>query len=317
MHTDQNYAERGAALNKRVAGLSLVCNIMLAGLKVTVGILSRSSALLADGMNSAGDCISSLTMLIGSAVAGRPPDNDHPYGHGRAEYIFSAVMGIVLLFVSWRTLTGAVESLMDPQPTQYLFWVLLVCAATIATKLGLYAYSLKAGKKYRSPMIVAMGEDHRSDVFVTAGTVLGVLGSIFGLTYLDGVVGILISGVIAYSAFKVLREAYGVLMGTAARASSPLVELATRTAETTPGVDHLDEVTASPVGTQFFVVIKISVPGDMTVQTSHDIGKQIQQKLMEDERVFDVIVHVNPMEEHVGPSVLPGRETKKKNGMDS
>lgn len=306
MNQEKDHALAGAKLNQKVAGLSLACNIGLAALKVLVGVLSRSSALLADGMNSAGDCVSSVTMLIGGHVAGKPPDRDHPYGHGRAEYIFSAAMGVILLAVAWRTLTGAVEALRDPQPIDHLFWVLLTCGVTIATKLGLYIYSLRAGKKYRSPMIVAMGEDHRSDVFVTAGTALGVLGSLLGLTFLDGAVGILISGVIAFSAVRVLKESYGVLMGTAARASSPLVEEAIRIASGMDGVDHMDEVTASPVGTQFLVVIKFSVPGEMTVHRSHRIGKEIKEALMQDERVFDVIIHVNPMEEHVGPSKLPG-----------
>lgn len=289
---------------RSVASFSLIGNVFLAIIKIASGLFSGSSAMLADGFNSAGDCVSSLTMLLGNRIASKPRDADHPYGHGKAEYIFSGLMGILLLGVAWETLKNAVTSLRNPQPLQYASIVLLVCLITVILKTSLYFYANKVGKQFKNPMTLAMAQDHRSDVFVTCATAIGVIASLLGYPFVDGTVGVLISGIIALSAFGILRDSYRVLMDTTAKASSPIIEEAQKIMEALPGIDHIDAITATPVGTSYLLVIKISVPGNMTVTESHHLTRQIKDPLMENPDVAEVIVHVNPMEEHIGPSIL-------------
>ena len=299
------YNKERSAQTERVALLSLCGNLFLALIKIISGLLFGSSAMMADGINSAGDCASSLTMLLGNRIASKPRDAGHPYGHDKAEYIFSGIMGILLLFMAWKTFTSALASLLRPQPLRHAPVLLLVCAVTIVSKCALFFYARRTGKRYKNPMTDAIAQDHRSDVFVTVGTALGIIGSRSGFPLLDGVVGLLISAVIALSGARVLREAFSILMDTTAKASSPLIAKAQQIIQAIPEVDHIDAITASPVGSSFLLVIKISVPGQMSVTQAHRLTRRIKDPLMQHVDVAEVIVHVNPMEEHQGPSQLP------------
>lgn len=286
-----------------IVTLSLAANIALAVMKLIAGVASRSSAMTADGLNSAGDVVNSIIALWGNALSQKPKDDDHPYGHGKAEYIFAGVIGLALLLVAWSTLQNSVQSLMNARHVEHVPILMAVAAATIATKISLAMYSSRTGKSSKNPLLLALAQDHSADVFVTLGTVIGILCSRAGLYWMDGTVGILISAWIARSGVKVLRDSYSVLMDTEAK-SSPLISKAEQLIKSIEEIDHIDAIHARPVGSRFAIVIKISVPGAMTVAKSHEITRLIKDPLMEIEEVADVTVHVNPMEEHVGPSVL-------------
>lgn len=288
----------------RAAISSLLLNAVLAVIKLAAGYFALSSAMMADGFNSAGDVFSSLAAFLGNRIASKPRDKDHPHGHGKAAYIFSGVIGLSLMLVAWNTLRGSAASLLDPQPVEHISSLVVVCAVTILVKAFLFFYTDIQGKHSRNPMVLALAQDHRSDIFVTSGTLLGVGGSYYGFTWLDGTVGILISAVIAYAGFKILRDAYRVLMDTLEKASSPLIDLATRIVNRTITTGHLDALNARPVGTRFSLEIRISLPGELSVMESHSICSDIKKSIMVDEDVADVIIHVNPLENHLGPSVL-------------
>ena len=287
---------------RRVGLLGLFANLALAVLKLFAGYLCKSSAMIADGFNSAGDVFSSVMTLLGNHIATEPGDEDHPYGHGKAEYIFSAVIGAVLLLVAWNTLTGAVASLSAPSAVDNAAVLLIVAAVTLTVKAALAQYCIRIGKQLKNPLVLANAEDHRSDLFVTLGTVAGIAGNLCGVYWLDGAAGILVSGWIGLQGIRILQSAYIVLMDTTSRQAQPILDQARKIAERTPGVDHVDQVRTRPVGTRFSVVIKISVPGSMTVLESHQITHRIASSLNKNPDVADVVIHVNPLEEHPGPS---------------
>lgn len=287
---------------RKVGLLGLIANLGLAAIKLAAGMLSGSSAMTADGFNSAGDVFSSAMTLLGNHIAMAPKDEDHPYGHGKAEYIFSAVIGTALLLVAWNTLQSSAQSLLSPSPVGHVPLLLLVASITIAVKTLLAIYCGRAGKRMRNPLVLANAEDHKADIFVTTGTVLGILGNQVGLRWLDGAVGIIVSAWIGLQGARILREAYIVLMDTTSKQCRPILEQARAIVEQESEVDHLDSVRARPVGNRFSVVVKISVPGNMTVHDSHHITLRIKEALMKNPDVADVVIHVNPMEEHTGPS---------------
>lgn len=286
----------------RIGIISLSINSILAVCKIIVGVLSSSSAMIADGFNSSGDVFSSIITLLGNRISKKPRDQDHPTGHGKAEYIFSGIIGLSLLLVAWNTLQNAIESLRSLQPISHYFWLLVVAGLTILCKSLLFTYCRSAGKTTKNPMIMALSEDHRGDIFLTSGTVIGIIGSYFGVYWMDSVIGILISTYIAYQGFCILKQSYHVLMDTTANATSPLILKITETITQIPGIDHIDSIVARPVGSCYAINIKISVPGNMTVLESHDITRKIKDQIITDPEVVDVIIHVNPMELHLGPS---------------
>jgi cation diffusion facilitator family transporter len=167
-----------------------------------------------------------------------------------------------------------------------------VALATIATKLGLYFYTRIYGRKFNSLLILANSEDHRNDVFVTSGTLLGILAAQIGIWWLDGVVGLLISLWIGYTGVRILLAAMGVLMDTAI--DSAMKEHLIADILEIPNVNHIDSISSMPVGARYILIIKVSVPPDLTVVDGHTIAGQIRALLRDHREVADAVVHINP-----------------------
>ncbi len=279
-------------LTKRVAVIGIAANLILLVLKLIVGFLSRSQAMIADGFNSAGDVFASVVTLAGNKIASQPEDHDHPYGHGKAEYIFSMIISFSLFLVAYKIFTSSLDSILNHKQFIFSFYLVAVALITIVTKLSLYIYSHNIGKKTYNLMVLANSEDHRNDVFVTSSTLLGIIFGYFGIYWIDGVVGIGISLWIAFSGFRIFLSCYRVLMDT--DIDKVLKADVIKAIESIEGVDHVDRVTAKPVGVSFIIIVKLSVSGNKTVLEGHNIAAEVKEKLKDFNHVSDVIVHVNP-----------------------
>lgn len=279
----------------RISVVSFIGNALLAILKITGGVLSRSSAMLSDGLNSIGDIFSSTVAMIGNRIAHKPSDEEHPHGHGKAAYIFSALIGISLLLVAAEAFANALRTFINPEPIDHISFVVFVCFVTIITKLVLFLYTDITGKRIKSPMIMALSEDHRSDIFVTIGTLIGILGTHLGIVWLDPVMGIIIAGIIARAGVKILMDSYRILMDTSESDSSPIMQYARKIILEFPEVERTDSIIARPVGTNFCLEIKIGIDGEMTVNQSHQIANEIKHRLLENDDVCDVLIHINPI----------------------
>lgn len=280
-------------LTQRIAFMGIAANVLLLAGKLTIGFSTRSQAMIADGFNSAGDVFASAMTLAGAKIAGRPEDTSHPYGHGKAEYIFSMLISVSLLLVAYRIGSGSIESVINREAFLFSWWLILIAAFTIVLKLGLFLYTRKAGREEDNLLILANSEDHRNDVFVTSSTLIGILAGTLGIFWLDGVVGFGISLWIAFTGIKIFRSAYHVLMDY--NMDEGLKDSITGVIQSIPGVDHIDDVIAKPTGVNFIIIVKISVSGSMTVNESHSIAAQIRKQLREIKKVGDVVVHINPV----------------------
>lgn len=278
---------------KRVAMLGIAVNIILLLLKLTVGYTARSQAMIADGFNSLGDVFASTVTLLGSLYAAKPRDADHAWGHGKAEYIASLIIGFSMIVMAIYTVSGSVESLMQGASLDFSWWLVGVAAATIVSKGMLYAYCIKKSRKYSSILIKANAQDHRNDVFVTSGTLAAIFLSLLGWYFMDGIIGIVISGWIIYSGIMIVLESARVLMDAGVDEKT-LLEYK-REILKVEGIDHVDSLSTKPVGAKSILVVKISVDRDMTVIRSHEIAKKIEVGLLEQyPELDDVIVHINP-----------------------
>lgn len=276
----------------RTALWGIVCNLGLMAAKMAVGLVTRSQGMIADGLNSAGDVFASLATLLGSRVAGKPSDSGHPFGHGKAEYLASLAIGLSMLAVAFTSGRSAVLTLAGHAPFTFSPWLVAVALMTIVIKLSLYFYTRAYGRKYNSLLILANSEDHRNDVFITSGTLAGILGSLAGLWWLDGVVGILISLWIAYSGTRILIASLRVLMDTAIGKDieQHLIDHILEIDQ----VHHIDSITSLPVGARYILIIKVSVPPELTVADGHAIAGKIRALLLDHHEVADAVVHVNP-----------------------
>ena len=277
---------------KKVAVLGIVSNFLLLSFKLIVGITSKSQAMIADGLNSAGDVFSSCMTYIGNRIASRPHDEEHPYGHGKAEYIFSMIISFSLLLVAYQIIRNAFGAWIHQESFIFSIWLVLVAVITILVKASLFFYCKKIGRQQENLLILANGEDHRNDVFVTSATLLSILLGSWKVYWLDALVGIGIGLWIGFTGIKIFMSAYDVLMDTTI--DGKLKEELITMIEKIPGVSHVDDVTAKPIGLHFILLVKVSVPPTMTVYEGHSVAAEIKKQLKHWPYIDDVVVHVNP-----------------------
>jgi len=277
---------------KRVAVLGIVANLILLTIKLFAGFFSRSQAMIADGFNSAGDVFASIMTLVGNSIASRPEDSDHPYGHGKAEYIFSMIISLSLMFVSFTIFKSALSSILNKSTFKASWFLIAVAIITIVVKLSLFIYTNRVGKTLNNLLVLANSEDHRNDMFVTSGTIFGIVMGSFGVTWVDGVVGICISIWIFYTGIRIFISSFRVLMDT--NMDPTLKDNTFKLVEHINGVDHIDSINAKPVGAGFIMLIKVSVDGEMSVNESHKISAEIKAQVKDIKDVKDAVVHINP-----------------------
>lgn len=280
--------------------LGIISNLLLAVVKAIVGLLSGSKALIADAANSAADVAGSVAALIGIRVAKKPPDRDHPYGHGKAESIAAIVVSVLMVFVAFEVAMSAGKSLFAGVSEAPESYALLVIVITIVLKEILFRYKIKLGKEISSPAIIAVAWDHRSDVMVSLATLIGVGGAIAGaqwgqswMLYLDPLAGLIVSLFILRMGYKLASHSIHNTLDHVLHEEDAR-ELV-REAERVSGVLAVDELRAREHGHYVIIDLKISVSPRMTVMEGHDIGKQVKHVLIEKfDHVTDVFVHVNP-----------------------
>lgn len=281
---------------EKVAVLGIIGNIVLLIAKIIIGYITKSQAMLADGFNSAGDVFSSTITYIGNKISAEPSDENHPYGHGKAEYIFSLIISFSLFLVAFSISKSSLDSLFNKQKFTFSPWLIYIAVGTIIIKIILYLICIRIGRKYNSLLAIANAQDHRNDVFLTLLTLLSIILGYFNIYFVDGIVGILIALWIAYTGATIFMQAYSVLMDT--NIDIKLMKEMEKLILKIKGVDHLDSINAKPIGLNFVLLIKVSVDSNLTVVEGHNISVKIKELLLEFDHIEDVIVHVNPAKFH-------------------
>ena len=286
--------EKRSRETKKVGIVGIIGNVFLFIIKIVIALISKSNAMLADSINSGTDVLSSLMTLIGGKIAGEPSDEDHNYGHGKAEYIFSLIISLIMGYLAIKIALNGISSLINETKFEFTYALVIVCIVTIIAKFCLYKYTHKIGKESNNILILANSQDHINDVYTTASVLIGTMAALLNLYWLDGVVAIGIAIRIFYSAIEFFMQSYDVLLDK----SMPEKEIdeIKETIKSYEKIDHIDKVTSKAVGNSFVVIIKVSVDGDMTVSESHDIVGKMKAEIMKQKNVYDVIVRVNPVE---------------------
>ncbi len=213
---DISAAETRNLCGSRAGIFGIVCNLFLCALKIGVGILSASISIVADGLNNLADMGSSVITMIGFKIAGRPADKDHPYGHGRMEYMSAFIVAMLILLVGIELLKESAGALIngDAAPT-YGIISIIILAVSVAVKLGMYFFNRALGKAINSEALLATAQDCVNDSLATFVILLGVAaGRIFELGFnLDAVMGIGVALFILYSGFMTAKETTDVILG--------------------------------------------------------------------------------------------------------
>ncbi|MBW5445987.1 cation diffusion facilitator family transporter [Cohnella sp. CFH 77786] len=279
--------------------ISLISNVILTIMKLAAGLALASPVLLADGVHNAGDIIATVAALTSSMVSKKPADEDHPYGHGKAEVVASALVAVILVLAAFWIGVQSVGALFEPPEAES--WLALGAAfLSLVWKQALYVYTIRIGRKSKSKSVLATAYDHLADVYASLAAVLGiglaVLGDRFGWTwaaYGDPVAGIIVSLLVLKLAFEMGREAVDILMEK--NASAEKIEGYQGLILGIGHIKRIDRIRAREHGHYIVVDVRVGVPGDFTIQQGHDISREIKKRIMDsDPDVVEVMVHLNP-----------------------
>jgi len=279
----------------RVTFLGMFANALLSVAKITAGIMGTSHALVADGVESLADLLSSFIVWRGVTLAALPADAEHPYGHGKAEPLATVFVASILLMASLWIMFGAIQDIITPHnsPAPYTLVVLL---AVVVTKEILFRIAIREGKQVDSTTVKADAWHHRSDaitsIFAFIGISIALIGG-KGWEAADDYAAILAGLIIAWNGWKILRPAMDELMDIAP--DPHFCRRIEQTAEKVPEVRRVEKCLARKMGNEFFIDMHIEVDPLMTVQHAHEIAHNVKNALRHDmPSIRDVLVHIEP-----------------------
>ena len=186
--------------------VGIFCNICLFVIKFLMGILSNSIAITSDAFNNLSDCVSCVITLFGYRLAAKPADKDHPFGHGRMEYIVSIIISFLIFLVGFELLKTSFDKLIHPNTIVYSNIVLIIMIITVLVKIWMSMFNKKLGKKINNTAMIATATDSMNDVIATSTTIIALVLSRFTSLPVDGVMGIVVSFFILYSGYGILND---------------------------------------------------------------------------------------------------------------
>lgn len=283
--------------------ISLVSNLVLTVMKLLIGFLFKSQVLVADGVHNAGDVFATAAALISMMISKRPPDKDHPYGHGKAEVIGAGIVAIILVLAGIYMGYHSVMALMDA-PHQATFIVLIVAGISLVWKLWLYVYTMRIGKESNSSGLIATAYDHLADVYASLAAVIGIALSMLGeyynihiLKYGDPISGIIVAFFVLKLAIHMGRNSIDVLMEKSI--DEDKLEEILQVVHSIPEVKRLDRIRAREHGHYIIVDVRIGISAELSIQEGHDICKKVKQAVInQNPLVEEVLVHINPWYEN-------------------
>ncbi|RBW68925.1 cation diffusion facilitator family transporter [Bacillus taeanensis] len=273
------------------AWISIAAYLLLASLKLFIGIIGQSKSLQADGLNNVTDIIASLAVLIGLKIARKPPDHNHRYGHFRAETIASLIAAFIMMSVGIQVLFEGLLSLYNGKtdsPDIITAWTALFSALAM---YGVYRYNNQLAKKINSSSLMAAAQDNRSDALVSIGAFIGITGSQFGLPWLDPIAAVLVGIIICKTAWEIFHDSSYTL--TDGFDEEQLANIK-KTIGATPGVIALTDIKARTHGNQSFVDATITVNPELNVVESHRITEQIEERMLTKHGIQHVHIHIEP-----------------------
>ncbi|MBB6676715.1 cation diffusion facilitator family transporter [Cohnella lubricantis] len=282
--------------------VSLISNVFLTLIKIIIGLLFASPVLVADGIHNAGDILATVAALTSSMVSKKPADDDHPYGHGKAEVIAAAMVAIILAIAALWIGYQSTLSLINPPESES--WLPLIAAAvSLVWKQALYIYTIRVGRSENSKSVIATAYDHLADVYASLAAVIGLGLALAGSkldwewsVYGDPVAGIIVALLVLKLAFNIGKDSVDILM----ERTVPAEKLAgyEKLIGGLEEIKRIDRVRAREHGHYIIVDVRVGVPSHYTIQRGHDIGREIKRCIMEyDTDVIEVMVHLNPWNE--------------------
>ena len=280
----------------RVIAVGFWINAVLMVTKLLAGHFGHSEAVFADGLESAADFVAILASIIALKIGRKPFDDDHPYGHGKAESIAAILVSLVIFTTGGGILYKATMTIMEGNYAEPQLIAVLAALATIVIKETLFRYTRHVSTKLESPAVEAIARDHRKDALTSIATLIGVGGAYFGVALMDPLAAGLTAFFIVRIGWETFRKAANDLMD--GQPPKELITAVTAIAEGVPRVEHVHEIRSRRSGQYLIVDLKLDMDPEMTVKESHRVTSDVKRLIFERfPNVGDVMIHINPHEE--------------------
>jgi cation diffusion facilitator family transporter len=282
-------------LGMKVSGIAIAVNVVLAFTKITVGLIGRSSALIADGFESTVDIFSSAIVWVGFRIAKRPPDSTHPYGHGKAESISAVVVSAILLAAALVIATESIDQIRAPQHAPR-WYTLLVLVLVIPLKEVMFRVMSRIGKRIGSTSLQSDAWHHRTDALTSLAAFVGISIALLGgpgYEAADDWAALGVCVIIAFNGGRLLIASLNEVMDAAAPEQTQ--ETVRRIATETDDVVYIEKCRVRKSGLGMLMDIHVVVDGNITVKKGHEIAHLVQKRLHEAiPEIRDVVVHIEP-----------------------
>jgi cation diffusion facilitator family transporter len=268
-----------------------VSNTLLAGAKVLLSLMSGSLSLMADAIHTFADSLTSLVVIVGFRMAGKPADDEHPFGHARIESIATLIIGVLLAVAAVELGHSAVNRLLEPTPVQAPIWMIVIVILMAAGKEVMARFSFELGRLIGSGALAADAWHHRSDVFATLLVAVAFIASRFGIHWLDGAAGIGVALIVAWAAYHIIAGAAHPLIGE--KMSDEEISRIASTANSVEGVRGVHDIVVQRFGSFQIISLHVVVSRDLNIVEAHDISHAVELKLQK-ELGAHATVHIDP-----------------------
>lgn len=275
------------------AWVSIIGNILLFILKFIFGMMLNSIALIADAFHTLSDVLTSIVVLIGFKIGGKPADREHPFGHGRVEQIATLVIAVMLFAVAIELGKSSFERILNPQPVRFNLWVLVFLVLSAALKEWMAGFSIFLGKKISSQSLIADAWHHRSDAVATVLVAAGIMMAGMGFSKIDGFFGMGVVLLLLWVVYDLIRTSSSFLMGEAL--TDEMMLKVNEMVLSVPGVINFHDLMVHDYQSRKVVSLHIEVKASLTAAQAHGIADKVEGKLKElMGPESEVTAHVDP-----------------------
>lgn len=273
--------------------VGIIVNVFLFLIKLLAGVLSHSVAIIADSMNNLSDASSSIISLLGFRLAEKPADDDHPYGHGRYEYISALTIAVFILTIGIELLKSSFDKVINPTDTLITWLSIVILVISIFAKLFLYSFNNKLGKKIKSNTLIAAAIDSRNDSISTTAILISSLIMMFTSVNIDGYVGIVVAVLILISGVKMVKETLDPLLGT--KPDKELVESIYSKIISYDNILGAHDIILHDYGPgNVFASAHVEMDKDYDVLLAHDLVDNIEKEILRDMGIA-IVLHYDPV----------------------
>ncbi len=273
--------------------VGIVCNLLLFGLKLTIGLLTRSISIMADAVNNLSDGLSSVISIVGFKLCGRAPDAQHPFGYGRTEYIAGLGVSFLILLVGFEFLKSSVSRIVAPEPVVFSGTLLAILAVSLLVKLWMGTFNRTLGRRIQSPTLLAAMQDSINDVITTSVVILGMLAGRFTTLPVDGYVGVVVALFILWSGVGIARDTLSPLLGQAA--DPDIVQSIEDLVMGMDGIVGVHDLIVHNYGAgKSLASLHAEVPDDADIVAIHEVIDDAEKLVWKQTGVY-LVIHMDPI----------------------